>query len=225
MQSTILGLPSGVFLLWMSSFFFLVSSVIILKPLFEKKDKLTMAFFIWLLGMGLLHLFLGLGILFNTVILLHLGVFFGLTGSAYLIRIPFSGLIPRYEKTGFYLVLLAGWLIVAWMFLWPHVHSIELMLRLLFGYMILIAGILPGPYLIWMGVKSKSRAVKVKAVGGGIGIISCCLIADVFVLFAYMGVAFWPEFLMTIAPVILITAVLWGRKIEKQEEALKNNNF
>lgn len=220
MSSTILGLPSGVFLLWVSSFFFLISSIIILKPLFEKKDKLTTAFFVWLLGMGLLHLFLGLGILLDITTLLHLGVFFGLTGSAYLIRIPFSGLIPRYEKTGFYLVLLAGWIIVAWMFLWPHVHSIELMLRLLFGYMILVAGILPGPYLIWMGIKSKIRAVRTKAVGGGIGIISCCLVADLFVLVAYMGVAILPEFLMTIAPIILIASVLYGRKIEKQEEVL-----
>lgn len=225
MSSTILGLPSGVFLLWVSSFFFLISSVIILKPLFEKRDKLTTAFFVWLLGMGLLHLFLGLGILLNITPLLHLGVFFGLTGSAYLIRIPFSGLISRYEKTGFYLVLLAGWAIVVWMFLWPHVHTMELMLRLLFGYMILVAGILPGPYLIWMGIKSRNKAAKIKAIGGGAGIISCCLVADLFVLFTYMGVAILPEFLMTMAPVILITAVLWGRKIEKQEETLKNNNF
>lgn len=215
MSQTILGLPAGVFLLWTSAFFFLTASVLILKPLFETKNKLTQAFFVWLLGMGLLHAFMGMGFLWNITILLHIGIFFGFTGSAYLIRVPFSGLIPRYEKIGFYLVLLAGWMIVAWMTVWPHLHTIKLMLWLLFGYMILTAGILPGFYLIWTGMKAKTKAARVKGIGGGLGIISCCLVADLLVLFVFMGVVFWSEFFMALAPVILIVAVLYGRRLEK----------
>lgn len=217
MSQTILGLPYGVFLLWMSAFFFLVSSVIILRPLLETKNKLTEAFFVWLLGMGLLHAFLGAGFLWNMTVLLHIGVFFGFTGSAYLLRVPLRALIPRSEKAIFYTVLLVGWLIVAWMSIWPHMHTVALMLVLLFGYMILVAGILPGFYLVWMGIKAKAKAAKVKGIGGGIGIISCCLVADLLVIFVYMGVAFWAEFFMALAPIILITAVLYGRRLEKAE--------
>lgn len=217
MSLTILGLPYGVFLLWTSAFFFLAASIIILKPLFETRDKLSQAFFAWLLGMGLLHAFLGAGFLWSVTPLLHLGIFFGFTGSAYLFRIPLSGIIPRYERIGFYLVLLAGWIIVTWMTIWPHLHTIELMLWLLFGYMILVAGILPGFYLIWMGIKAKDKATKVKGIGGGIGIISCCLVADLLVLFVFMGVAFWSEFFMALAPIILIIAVLYGRRLEKRQ--------
>lgn len=217
MPLTILGLPYGVFLLWMSAFFFLISSIIILKPLAETKEKLIQAFFAWLLGMGLLHLFLGAGFLWNITVLLHIGIFFGYTGSAYLLRIPLRGLIPRHEKVIFYTVLLIGWLIVAWMTVWPHLHTVKLMLWFLFGYMILVAGILPAFYLIWMGVKAKSKAVKVKGIGGGMGIISCCLLADLLVIFVFMSVALWSEFFMALAPVILIAAVLYGRSLEKVE--------
>lgn len=218
MPSTILGLPSGVFLLWNSALWFLLASAFILKPLSETKDKMIQGFFAWLLGMGLLHAFLGAGFLWNVTVLLHIGIFFGFTGSAYLLRIPLRGLVPRYEKTIFYTVLLIGWSIVLWMIIWPHLHTVKLMLWLLFGYMILVAGILPGFYLVWMGIKAKSRALKVKGIGGGIGIITCCLLADLLVIFVFMSVAFWAEFFMAIAPVILIAAVLYGRSLEKAEK-------
>lgn len=215
MSTTILALPSGVFLLWISAFFFLVSSIIILKPLFETKEKLIQAFFAWLLGMGFLHIFMGAGFLWNMTILLHVGIFFGYTGSAYLLRIPLRGLFPRYEKVVFYIVLFIGWLIVAGMIVWPH--SVKLMLWLLFSYMILVAGILPSFYLIWRGIKAKNKAVKAKGIGGGMGIFSCCLLADILVLSVFMNVAFWSEFFMALAPVILIIAVLYGRRLEKTE--------
>jgi hypothetical protein len=128
--------------------------------------------------------------------------------------------MPRYDKIAFYFVLLIGWALVAWMDIWPHLVTIKLMLWLLFGYMILVAGILPGLYLIWTGIKAKSKAAKVKGIGGGAGIISCCLVADLLVLFVFMSVAFWSEFFMALSPIILITAVLYGRHLEKARKSL-----
>jgi len=214
----LLGLPKGVALLWTSAFFFLASSIVILKPLLETRERLIRAFFAWLLGMGLLHFFMGAGFLLGTITLIHIGVFFGFTGSAYLLRIPLRGWWPNSEKVVFYLVLLAGWLIVAWMSIWPHLHDTKMMLWLLFSYMILVAGILPTIYLISAGIRARSRSVRVKGIGGGIGVASCCLFADLLVLFVFMGVAFWSEFFMAIAPVILIVAVLYGRSLEKREK-------
>jgi len=208
MPATIFGLPEGVFLLWTSASFFLLASILILKPLFETRDDFMIAFFAWLLGMGLLHVFLGEGFRTNQLVLLHIGIFFGFTGSAYLLRLPLKRLVPKFEKIIFYTVLLIGWAIVAWMSLWQEVHTTKLMLQLLFGYMIVVAGILPSIYLIWVGIKAKSKGVRFKGIWGGIGIISCCLLADLLVLFIFMSVAVWSEFFMAIAPVILVVAVI-----------------
>lgn len=213
---SILGLPSSVVLVWLSAFLFLLGALIILKPLLEKKEKLITAFFIWLLGMGFFHFFLGFGILFNKVFLMNVGIFFAVTGSAYLLRIPFSGLMPRFEKAGLYSALLFGWLVSGLLFFRPNFFPTNFNLKFVLIYMILTAGIWPGFYLVVMGFKSKDKAIKVKSVGGGIGIISCCLVADVLALLVYGGVAFLTEFFMALSPVILIGAVLYGRKIESR---------
>ncbi|MDO8561699.1 MAG: hypothetical protein Q7S05_02630 [bacterium] len=216
MPLTILGLPYGVFLLLVSATFYFISSILILRPLFETKEQLIQSFFAWLFGMGLLHFFLAAGFFWDVNALLYIGMFGALTGSAYLLRIPLRGLWPRHETVVFYTVLLAGWFIIAWMLLASN-YSLELMLNIMFGYMILVGGILPGPYLIWIGLKSENRAMKVKGIGGGIGVILCCLLADSLVLFVYMNVSFWTEFFMTIAPIVLISAVFYGRQLEKAD--------
>lgn len=211
MSKTILGLPGIVFWLWLSALFYLSAIILLLAPLRKEKNELLYALFAFLAGMAAFHVFLGAGFYLNNLLVIHLGVFAALTGAAYTLKFSLASFSESKKKLLFYLALSVAWLIVVWMLIVPH--STETMLWLAFGYMIVVSGGIAGLFIVWKGFQQKETWAKVKFIGSGAGIIICCLVADLLVLF--QGTSVLGEILMAMAPVILITAVFYGRYLEK----------
>lgn len=77
--------------------------------------------------------------------------------------------------------------------------------------------------MVWQGIKAKENWAKVKGVGGGAGLITCCLVADVLVLWTLAtGIKLAVvsgHFFMWLAPIILILAIYLGRYLQRVSES------
>ena len=217
MTGIILGLPEAVFWLWFSASFYMVAIFFFLEPLRKERTELMLSFFAFLAGMAFFHILLGAGLYLNNMLLIHLGAFAALTGAAFTLKFPLTALSESKRKPVFYLALAIAWLIVVWLLIFPH--EMKTMLWLVLGYMIVVSGGIAGFYIIWQGLKAKESWVKVKCLGGGGGLFTCCLIADVLVLL--VGVSVLGEVFMALAPVILILAIYLGRYLQKVSESPK----
>jgi len=220
-SALILGLPGSVFFLWMSALFFTVTFLVFWKRFRDERDALTGAFTAFLLGMAIFHIILGAAELYQNEALILLAILVAFIGSTYTLRFPLSELKEPWRSWIFYTVL-AGTLIymtAAILYSYPVGH----VLTVVFWYMIIVSGGISGLYALKKGFEAKTQSARVKCIGGGAGIITCCLVADLMVIFA--GVTIIGEVLMSVAPVILLGSVVHGRRCEaKEQEQLSNKN-
>lgn len=213
MTEIILGLPGDVFLLWLSASFYLVVILILLRSLHQVKNELMQAFNAFLYGMAAFHVFLGAGLYFNNSALIHFGAFAALTGSAFTLKFPLSSLSTLWQYLGFYLALAVAWGIILWALLFSV--PIDLILKIVLAYMIIITGG-AGFYIIFVGIRSSDPAAKIKCLGGGLGMVACCFVADLLVFFR--GVTMFGEFLMSVAPLIMLAGLFFGHRLQKDKQ-------
>ena len=209
----ILGLPQTSLTLWISAVIYVFSMIVIRLPLRDKNNPLVLSFFSFLAGMAIFHLLLGAGHYFHSTQLVHAGIFFVLTGSAFMVRFPLSN-HPKFEKAGFGAMLLIAWSISLLLIIYPH-HSETVMSMAVFAYLMIAAGF-SGGYMIIQGLSCTEIWMKIKAVGGGIGLIICAFMANIFVFFS--GFSLIPALLVILAPMILLCSVLMGRRAQKISE-------
>jgi len=182
------------------------------------------AFFAFLVGMAWLHIFIGAGIYLKQMLLSHIGFLGGLIGATYTLKFPLSALSEPKRKSLFYFSLILALLITLWMIIFPHKTSIMIWASYL--YMITVVGLISGFYIVWQGIKAKERWIKVKAIGGGMSLITCCLVADVLVLYTLAAgiklVVVSGHFFMWLAPIILIFSIYLGRYLQRISERSKD---
>lgn len=218
----ILGLPVPVFWIWFSAIVYIIAIILFLPALRKEKSELMVAFFAFLAGMAWLHIFLGAGVYWKQMLLSHLGFLGGLIGVVYTLKFPLTAIAESARRPLFNLAILLALAIVGWMLIFPHQFST--MIWVSFLYMIITAGILAGGYMIWKGWQMEDIGSKIKGVGGGAGLLTCCLVADVFVLYTLvvevtLGVVIG-EFFMWLAPIILIVALYLGRAFQKPKSTI-----
>lgn len=207
------GIPEAVVLLWTSAFFYFITILFIWNPVKEEKSELKTAFLAFLFGMAFFHTFLGLGFYLNNLLIIHIGAFAALTGSAFTFKFPLSLLKEEtWRQLGFYIALLAAWSILVWMIIFSH--ETQPMLTLILLYMIIVTGI-SGFSIIIKGMEAKENWMKVKCGGGGLGLIICCVFADLMVLLSGK-VSLLGEVLMSVAPMFLLLSLLYGRYLQKK---------
>lgn len=212
MPSAILGVPFVTFVLWITAATNFIGAGMVYPSFRREKENLINSFFVWILGMALMHVFIGVGVWTGNMNWTKFGFFFGLTGSAYIGRIAFLTFTPKFERGGFYVLLIIAWLIILGLLIIPHLPTT--MLWLSFGYMIVVAGIIGSLSLIYIGIKATDKIAKVKAYFGGSGIISCCLIADAMVL---IGAPFLlREPLMAAGGLIIGVGLIIARRLERK---------
>lgn len=215
-ETIFLGLPQSVFWFWFSASIFILSIVLFLPRFRAERNKLMFAFFAFLFAMAWLHIFAGLGTLLKQMVWTHIGFLGGLFGVSYTLLFPLSALKQPLRSALLYLALAKATVIVLWMFLLTHKSSTMILVGYL--YMIIIAGIIAGGYILWKGLQMKDMPAKVKTVGGGLGLITCCLVADVWVLLAIfygLTVPISGHFWMALAPIIILAAIYKGRMLAR----------
>lgn len=208
-EQVIFGFPAVVFLLWLSAAFYFVTILLLWRPFSQEKSDLMIALNAFLYGMAFFHIFLGAGFYLNNLFLIHLGGFAALTGSAYTLKFPLSAFPQPWRQLGFYLALAVAWSIIVWLLIFTH--PLSTMLSVILIYMIIVTGI-AGFYTAWIGIQAKESWVKIKCLGGGVGMLACCFIADLLVLLN--GVTLLGEILMSVAPIILLAGLFLGHRLQ-----------
>lgn len=203
------GLPAPVFLLWLSAAFYIITIVLLWKHASQEKSDLMTALNAFLYGMASFHIFLGIGFYLNNLFLIYLGSFAALTGSAFTLKFPLSTFQNFWRPVGFYIALTIAWSLIIWLLISTPPVSATISVVLL--YMIVVTGF-AGLYTIWVGIRAKENWVRVKCLGGGGGMVTCCLFADLLVLLE--GVTVLGEILMSVAPLILLVSLWWGRRLQ-----------
>jgi hypothetical protein len=87
-------------------------------------------------------------------------------------------------------------------------------------YLIVISGIISGGYMIWQGIRGAAAWVRVKSVGSGLGLAGCCIAIERSVILFGLGVTgaapLFAEIVGALAPLVVILAILYGRKLQRQ---------
>ena len=207
--------PEAVFWLLLSGLIFLTMTIIfLLGPFRTDRSELMQGFLGFLGGMTWFHIFLGIGMYqgshnFNT-----LAAFGAVTGSAFLLKFPLLALQNKVvRKNLFYTVLGIGWLMILWLFFFPHQPETPMIVGSI--YMIIVSGAIGGSYILWKGFQLEDPALKIKCIGGGCSVILCCFLTHIIVL--TVGMTILAKTFMLLTPVELIFALYFARALEQRK--------
>jgi len=168
----------------------------------------------FLAGMASFHLLMGASMYWTNTTLAILAAFGAITGSAFLLKFPLL-VLPSLavRKSLFYGALAIGWLLMIWLLLFQGGLQTAMMTGAI--YMIVVSGTISGFYIVWKGFHLEDPALKVKCIGGGCSILSCCFLAHLIVL--TVGLNVFAKTFIVLAPVALIVVVYLARMMERQK--------
>ena len=207
MGPMIFGLPFEIAVMFGSGVFYLICAAIIWKPFRQEKNELIGALFAFLIYQALAMLFMGLEMKTHNMIYSNIGSLAVFLGSVYMLKFPFSSFSERTRKVLFMLSLLIVLGIFAY-FVADPVREMGLM-HFTILYDIYVNGIIVGYFMIVVGIRAIESWLKIKAVGGGAGVATCCIAANAAMIFGQMTLFSIFAFL---APVIIVGSIIIGRK-------------
>ena len=211
----ITSLPEPVFWLTLSGLIFLVMTLTLLfGPFRRERTDLMTAFLGFLAGMASFHLFGAAAMYWNEPILMYIGTLGAVTGSAFVLKFPLSAIINSNTRTTlFYLTLLAGWALVAWMLL--NSYPMDKVMALGAIFLVVVSGAISGFYMLLQGFKINDPSSKIKCIGGGCSVVSCCFLAHIIVL--TLGLTIFAKAFIVLAPIALVFSVFISRKYSRQQ--------
>lgn len=164
---TLLLLASGVF--------YLVCALSIFKAWRKDKNELVGALFAFLCYQAVSMFFMGVEMQTMNMMYSNIAALAVFVGSAYMLKFPLSRFSEKVRKGTFLvtMVILLG--LFTW-FIQTPAREMQLM-SFVMWYDLVVNGILVGGSIIFFGIKSIEVATKRKAIGGGAGVVSCCVVA------------------------------------------------
>ncbi len=208
-----LGYPLEIVLMWASGIFYLICAAIIWKPFREEKNELLGALFAFLVYQAISMFFMGLGLHTMNMIYENIAALAILIGSAYMLKFPFSSFSSGTRK----LIFGTSIIVVLGLFVWFVISPVREMSLVNFSiwYDVYVNGVVVGLFMIIVGLRSHISWLKIKALGGGSGVVSCCIVSNVAMVSGALAVASVFQF---VAPIIIVTAIYAGRR--KQQQAV-----
>ncbi len=221
MISAIWGIPLEIAIMWGAAAIFAVCTAIFYLEIIAKepKNELTQTLFIFLLSMMFSLFLMGSGMYWKNMILVNLGSLSFFLGSAFMLKFPLTVFAPGTRKIVFYGAIIIALLLFAWLALSPS--GAQVMMPVVIWLNLGLNGLVTGFFVFFVGLQAKERWLKVKAIGGGAGIMVCCVAAEVAVLTGALLVSAVFQF---IAPIILLLSVLAGRKYQQQSGSQQVTN-
>jgi hypothetical protein len=128
-------------------------------------------------------------------------------GSAYMLRFPFSSFSQKTRKFIFMLSLVTVLGLFAWLMQTPERQAA--LMHFTLWYDIVINGLIVGGFMLILALRTTERYLRIKAFGGGSGIISCCVVSSGAMLSGAMLTGAVFGFL---APVIIFGSLLFARR-------------
>ncbi len=198
----------GALLMIVSGIFYLICALALIKPYREEKNELLGALLAFLVYQTISMIFMGMEMHTMKMIYSNIAGLAIFIGSAYMLKFPISSLPEKARKITFLAVLVITLAIFAWFMTTPE-RQMDLMTFVLW-YDIVINGIIVGGSIILFGIKASERKTKLKALGGGTGVLSCCVASNAAML---GGALFASAFFQFLAPLLILGTISRSKKI------------
>ena len=196
----------------LSGVFYLICAFFLWKPFRQERNELIGALFAFLVYQAISMFFMGIEMHTMNLMYGNIATLAVLVGSVYMLKFPLSYLSERTRRIWFLLFLIIALGIFVW-----FIQTTErqmMMMHFTLWYDIVVNGIVVGGFILFMGIKAAGRFLKIKALGGGTGVVSCCVVANA----AMLGGAFLTSAVFQfLAPVIILWSLAFARR--KQKEA------
>lgn len=212
MDYTILGIPLSIALMWGAGIMYFIGAVLLWRPLRAEKGELMTALFAFLVSMTAALFLMGAGEYWKSISLGYLGTLAVMVGSVFMLKFPLTTLSQGMRTTAFRIIFIVVLFLFIGMLALPGGQ--KLMPNFVMWYMMLVNGVVVGFFIFFAGLIAKARWFKVKAVGGGAGIASCCVASHVASMF---GVLLLSAIFQFLAPLIIVLSIFVGRHYQKKE--------
>lgn len=215
MPLTILGIPTVIALMWVAALSFGICAVLFYLYVFRKepRNEMTITLFAFLINMVLTLTFMGFGMYLNNILLIDLGALSFLVASVFMLRFPLTAFPMNIRNGIFYFMLFLSLMLFVWIVISPT--GFNAIIPIITWVNLGLNGLVTGFFVFVVGLKAKERWLKVKATGGGLGVMTCCVAAEVTFL---AGSAFLTGLFNFIAPIILTISVLLGRHYQQKSQ-------
>ncbi|MEK9175525.1 MAG: hypothetical protein AAB795_02925, partial [Patescibacteria group bacterium] len=130
------------------------------------------------------------------------------------LKFPITVFPQQWRQPLFYIFLVIVLAVNVWMIVSPIPG--DQMSEIAMIFMIIVNGIITGFFMIWTGIRAASKSVKIKAIGGGLGVSSCCLVSHVLFSTQVDIGLISSVFFQFIAPFLILGSVYAGRRVQNQ---------
>jgi len=189
-----------------SGIFYLICAFLLWKPFRREKNELLSALFAFLVYQAISMFFMGLQMETMNMtygLIAALAIFIG---SAYMLKFPFSSFSKATRRILFYLSFATVIALFVW-FMQTFDRQMQLM-HFVLWYDIVVNGIIVGGSIILYGLRATGN-MRLKIIGGGSGIVSCCVIANTAMI---SGAFFTSSVFAFAAPVIILGSIALSRR-------------
>ncbi len=207
-----------VFLMLASGVFYLICAALLWKPFRQEKNELIGALFAFLVYQAISMFFMGMEMQTMNMVYSNISSLAVFIGSAFMLKFPLSSFSASTRKIGFLLSLIAVLGLFAW-FIQTEEREMMLMSFTLW-YDIAINGIIVGGSIIALGINAE-RWMRVKAFGGGSGVVACCVLANATMI---GGAILTSSVFQFAAPVLILGSLTYARKKQAEESRMQPAN-
>lgn len=206
MGPMILGFHLETFLMLISGVFYFFCTLLLWRTYRKDKNELVGALLAFLFYQTINMFFMGLEMHTMNMLYSNIAAFSVLVGSTYMLKFPFSSYSETTRKNIFLFSLAVALGIFAWFIQTPE-KQMELM-HFTLWYDIVVNGIMVGGFMLMLALRTNEKILKLKALGGGTGVVSCCVVANGAMLTGAMVTSSVFGFL---APVFILGSLLFSK--------------
>ena len=158
-----------------TAFFYLLAASYLLYRIKIKKLAILYPLSVYLFGISIFFITMGLSKVVTSEYLLLLGALAVVLGASTIARFPLMlELRPLKERHVFLGLSIFSAAIV---FIGFFTQNIMIMMRLAHAYAFVVAGLFTMGYIIYSGFRTENEAVKIKSIGTGVSMGLCCIVA------------------------------------------------
>lgn len=203
MGPTIIGFYLEAFLMLVAGIFYILCAGIIWKSYKKDGNELVGALLAFLVYQAVNMFFMGLEIHTMNMLYGNISALSVFIGSAYMLKFPFSSFSRGTRKSLFFLVLIVVLGVFAW-FMQTEARQITLM-HFTLWYDMVVNGIVVGGFMFLLAIRTTESRLRVKALGGSSGVVSCCVVSNGAML---GGAIMTSAFFGFLAPVVILASLL-----------------
>jgi hypothetical protein len=192
-----------------SGIFYVICAFVVYKSYKKEKNELIGALLAFLGYQAINMFFMGLEMQTMNMLYSNVAALSVLVGSAYMLKFPFSSFSKGTRRLVFFISLIIGLGIFAW-FMQNETREMALM-NFILWYDIIVNGILVGGFMLLLAIRTSEKWLKIKAFGGGTGVITCCVVSNGAML---SGALLASSFFGFLAPIVILVSLMFTKKKE-----------